>query len=102
MASISHSTLVRANHTFLVKGVYQKLFTHLVKHAYKEGLIKGEKVAIDSSFVQTFSKKEELGSEGYNGHKKAIGFKLHLLVDAETGFPIALIVGNGTAHDVTL
>jgi transposase len=102
MANVSHSTLVRANHTFLVKGVYQKLFVHLVKRGYKEGLIKGEKVALDSSFVQTFSKKEELGSEGYNGHKKAIGFKLHLLIDAETGFPIALVVGNGIAHDSTL
>jgi len=102
MASISHSTLVRANHTFLVKGVYQKLFVQLVKLAYKKGLIKGEKVAIDSSFVQTFSKKQEVGSEGYNGHKKAIGFKLHLLIDAETGFPIALIIGNGIAHDGTM
>ncbi|MGH2611637.1 MAG: transposase, partial [Rhabdochlamydiaceae bacterium] len=102
MAQVSHSTLVRANQFFLVKGVYQRLFVHLVKHAYKEGLIQGRKVALDSSFVQTFSKKEEVGSEGYNGHKKAIGFKLHLLLDAETGFPIALIVGNGTTHDGTL
>lgn len=102
LAGVSHPTLIRANRFFLEKGIYQKMFAHLVKRAYKQGLIKGEKVALDSSFVQTFSKKEEIGSEGYNGHKKAIGFKLHLLVDAETGFPVALIVGNGIAHDGTL
>lgn len=102
LAGVSHPTLIRANRFFLAQGIYQKIFTHLVKVAYKQGLIKGKKVALDSSFVQTFSKKEEVGSEGYNGHKKAIGFKLHLLIDAETGFPIALIIGNGIAHDGTL
>lgn len=102
MAGVSHSTLIRANTRFLVKGIYQKVFTHLVKDAYKQGLIVGEKVAMDSSFVQTFSKKQELGSEHFNAKKHAYGFKLHLLVDCETGFPIAQIVGNGIAHDSTL
>src|SRR5947207_3370574 len=102
MAGVSHSTLVRANTRFLVKGVYQKVFVHLVKAAYKEGLIKGEKVALDSSFVQTFSQKQELGSEHFNAHKKAYGFKLHLLLDCETGFPLSVIIGNGIAHDSTL
>src|SRR6266480_7891451 len=80
LAGVSHPTLIRANRFFLEKGMYQKMFVHMVKTAYKQGLIKGKKVALDSSFVQTFSKKEEVGSEGYNGHKKAIGFKLHLLI----------------------
>ncbi|MDE2026623.1 MAG: transposase [Patescibacteria group bacterium] len=102
LAGVSHPTLIRANNYFLEHNIYQKLFVHVVKSAYKHGLIKGEKVAMDSSFVQTFSKKEELGSEGINGFKKGYGFKLHLLVDAETGFPLALIVGNGIAHDGTL
>lgn len=102
MAGVSHPTLMRANKYFLEQGIYQKVFTHLVKKAYQQKLIKGEKVALDSSFVETFSKKEELGSEGYNGHKKGFGFKLHLLIDAETKFPVALIIGNGIAHDSTL
>ncbi len=102
MADISHPTLIRANNLFILKGVYQKVFVSLVKQAWKQGLIKGKYVALDSSFVQTFSKKEELGSEGFNGHKKAFGFKLHLLIDAETQIPIAVILGNGLAHDGTL
>ncbi len=99
IVGVSHSTLIRANDFFLVHGIYLKFFRYLVKMAYKNGLIYGEKVSLDSSFVQTFSKKREDGSGGWNGKKEAIGFKLHLLIDAQTSFPIALIVGNGTTHD---
>lgn len=102
MAGVSHPTLIRANQAFITKGIYQRLFVYLVKMAYRQGLIKGRFVAMDSSFVKTFSGKEELGSEGFNGHKKAYGFKLHLLIDAETSLPVALTVGNGLAHDSTL
>jgi hypothetical protein len=102
MAGMSHPTLIRANQLFITKGVYQTVFVSLVKLAWENGLIKGEKVALDSSFVKTFSHKQEIGSEGYNGHKKAYGFKLHLLIDAETSIPLALTVGNGLAADCTL
>jgi len=64
MGGVSHSTLVRANTYFLVRKVYEKFFLFLVKKAYKKGLIKGKFVAMDSFFVKTFSKKEEVGSEG--------------------------------------
>lgn len=102
MGGLSHSTLVRANDFFLKRRVYEKLFAHLVKTAYKKGLIKGKFVALDSSFVHTFSKRGELGSEGWNEFKEAYGFKLHLLIDAETKFPIALTITNGLASDNTL
>ena len=99
MAGISHTTLVRANTRFSKAGVYQKFLTSLIKQAYKERLIKGERVALDSSFVKTYSGKEEIGSGGWNGHKEAIGFKLHALIDAENGALIALIIGDGVTHD---
>ncbi len=102
MGGISHSTLVRTNTYFLVHHVYEKFFLFLVKKAYQKGLIKGRFVAMDSSFVHTFSGKQEEGSEGWNGFKEAYGFKLHLLIDCETKFPIALIVTNGLASDNTL
>lgn len=102
MGNISHSTLVRANTYFLVGHVYEKFFLFLVKKAYRKGLIKGKFVAMDSSFVSTFSGKQEVGSEGWNGFKESYGFKLHLLIDTETKFPIALIITNGIASDNTL
>jgi|SRR3989344_41329 len=102
MGNICHTTLVRANNFFLKKRVYEKVFSHLVKQALKRGLIKGKYVAMDSSFVHTFSKHGELGSEGWNDFKKAYGFKLHCLIDAETKFPIVLCITNGLASDNTL
>lgn len=102
MGGVSHSTLVRANTFFLERKIYERFFSHLVKKAYRKGLLPGKLVAMDSSFVKTFSKKEEFGSENWNEFKKAYGFKLHLLIDCQTKFPLALIIGNGTAHDSTL
>lgn len=102
MVGVSYPTLIRANNYVILKGVYQKVFVSLVKLAWKNGLIIGKYVAMDSSFVKTFPKREELGSEGFNGHKKEYGFKLHLLIDAESQLPIALIIGNGLTADCTL
>ena len=99
MAGVSHPTLIRANHKFARLNVYQKILITTVKNAYKEGLIKGQKVALDSSFVKTYSRREEIGSGGWNGHKESYGFKLHALIDAESGALIALITGNGLTHD---
>lgn len=102
MAGYSHSTLVRANARFVAHHIYERLVKRLVMVAYKQRLIQGKRVAIDSSFVRTFSKRREYGSGGWNGKKEAYGFKLHALVDVQTGLPIALIVGNGLTHDSQL
>jgi hypothetical protein len=102
MAGVSHPTLLRANDFFLKKRIYEKVMVSLVKQAYKQKLIRGKYVAMDSSFVHTFSKKGELGSEGWNDFKEGYGFKLHLLIDCETNFPLALCITNGNASDMTL
>lgn len=99
IAGISYQTLSRRNKQFQYKNIYQKFFLYLVKKAVSSGLIRGEKVAIDSSFVKTYSGKEETGSLGYNGHKKSYGFKLHALIDVATKFPIALVITNGLMYD---
>lgn len=102
MAGVSHPTLIRANNLFLRKHIYEKVIRDLVKKAHKEGLIKGIYVALDSSFVHTFSKRGELGSEGWNEFKQGYGFKLHLLIDTQTKFPLSLCITNGLAADNTL
>ncbi|MBI5613499.1 transposase [Candidatus Gottesmanbacteria bacterium] len=102
LSGISHQTFIRRNQDFLRHHVYQKFFHHLVKMAVNHGFIRGVKVALDSSFIHTYSSKRELGSDGWNGFKDAFGFKLHALIDAETRFPIALVITNGLAADCTL
>lgn len=95
LSGVPHSTFVRRNQQFYQKNVYQFFFKSLVKQALKAGLIKGKKVAMDGSFVKTYSGKEELGSLKWNGFKKAYGFKLHALIDVETKFPLALVITDG-------
>lgn len=99
LAKISHQTFIRRNQQFERRNIYQKFFQHLVKQAVTAGLINGEKVAMDSSFVETYSGKEEKGSFGFNGYKKAFGFKLHCLIDVKTKFPVAVIITNGLIND---
>lgn len=99
LSGISHQTLIRRNQQFLDRDVYQKLFVSLVKKALKIGLITGEKVAMDSTFVSTFSRHEERGSGGWNGYKEKFGFKAHVLIDAQTKFPVALIITDGVKSD---
>ncbi len=99
ISGISYPTLARRNQQFERRNIYQKFFLHLVQKAVSKSLIKGEKVAIDSSFVKTYSNKEEKGSMGYNGYKKSFGFKIHALVDVSTKFPIALVITNGLMND---
>lgn len=102
MAGVSHPTLIRANELFLKRRIYEKVFAHLISKAKRKGLIEGRFIALDSSFVHTFSKRGEVGSENWNEFKQAYGFKLHLLVDAVTQFPIAISLTNGVASDNTL
>ena len=97
MAGVSHPTLMRANQLFLEKRIYERVLRQLLAKAYKQHLIKGTFVAMDSSFVHTFSKHGEFGSEGWNEHKKGYGFKLHLLIDCDTKFPLSMCITNGLA-----
>lgn len=102
MAGVSHPTLIRANDLFLKKKIYEKVFNQLITRARRKTLVQGKYLALDSSFIHTFSRRGELGSENWNEFKKGYGFKLHLLVDAVTQFPVALCITNGVASDNTL
>jgi transposase len=98
---IDNSTFVKVRKNFQERGVYLKVFRYLVRKLVKLGQLKAEYVAIDGSFVQTYSKRAEIGS-AYWGKTKEHGFKLHALVDATTEIPVALVVTDGKAHDSKL
>ena len=56
---------------------------------------------MDSSFVKTYSKKQEYGS-AYSGYKEAHGYKLHSIIDYTTRLPLAQYVTHGAAADVKI
>jgi len=98
---IHNSTFVKARTIFVQKQVFLKFFRHLVKTLVARGLLTAEYVAIDGSFVETYSKRKEEGS-AYWGKTEAHGFKLHALVDAKSEVPIAIVITNGKVHDSQL
>jgi len=54
---------------------------------------------LDSSFVETYSRHDEEGSE-YSGYKEKNGFKLHGIIDYETRLPLLQAVTPGARADV--
>lgn len=98
---INYSTLAKARQTFAKKQVFLRFFRHLVRTLVKEGFLSAEYIAIDGSFVQTYSKRKEQGS-AYWGKTEAHGFKLHALVDAQSEVPIAIVITDGKVHDSQL
>lgn len=98
---IHHSTLVKVRKAFAKKDVFAKFFRHLVRELIVRGAVSCEYVAIDGSFVETYSKRCEEGS-AYWGKCQAHGFKLHALVDAASELPVALVITDGKVHDSQL
>lgn len=98
---IHNSTFVKARRIFAKKQVFLKFFRHLVRLLIVKGLLSAEYVAIDGSFVETYSKRKEEGS-AYWGKTEAYGFKLHALVDAQSEIPIAIVITDGKVHDSQL
>ena len=54
---------------------------------------------LDSSFVETYSRHNEQGSE-YSGFKEKNGFKLHSIIDYDTRLPLRQAVTPGARADV--
>lgn len=98
---IHNSTFVKARRIFAQKQVFLKFFRHLVKTLVTRGLLSAEYLAIDGSFVETYSKRKENGS-AYWGKTEAHGFKLHALVDAASELPVAIVITDGKVHDSQL
>ena len=96
-SGIDHSTFVkfrkRLTASFFLPRMFASLSHMLV--AERESL----RLILDSSFVETYSKHDEEGSE-YSGYKKANGFKLHSLIDFETRLPVLQIATGGARADV--
>lgn len=56
---------------------------------------------LDSSFVETYSGHNEMGS-GYSGYKEKNGFKLHQIIDHQTRALIVQDVSAGQVADISM
>ena len=103
--NIDHSTMCRdmgqIDERFL-----KKLFHHLVLKLHDKGIIKGKFLVVDATHIYAFcntrkdTKKHGVeGASWGNHHGSFYGYKIHILIDAESEMPISMILSTGKDHD---
>jgi Transposase DDE domain/Transposase domain (DUF772) len=108
----SVATLSRVFAELTNKGLAKRLFDDLVTGCKQEGIIDGSHIAIDSSAIHAYEKKEpkrkseRTGNANWGakfdtfGNKvKWFGYKLHLAVDTASELPMALLVTPAHVND---
>lgn len=102
---IDHTTLCRAfndiNEEFL-----KELFHRLVMKLYDNGIITGKFLVVDATHIYAYCntrKNTDLypveGAEWGKHQGNFYGYKVHILIDAESEMPLAMIVSSGEDHD---
>lgn len=96
-SGIDYSTFIkfrkRLIETVWFARIFKTLTSTIAKNADSLFLL------LDSSFIQTYSKRDERGS-AYSGYKEKNGFKLHQIIDYHTRAPLLQCVTSGARADV--
>lgn len=74
LSGFHHSTFVKARKRFQEQDIYEKFFIRLVRLAIRKGVISCKKIAMDSSFVNTYSRKKEEGVAWWKKYEKQKGY----------------------------
>ena len=97
MTNIDYSTFIKFKKRLKEKFLLKNIFT--VLSAYVATNLDSITALIDSTFVQTYSKRDEDGSE-YFGYKEKNGFKLHQMIDYKTRLPLFQFATAGARADI--
>jgi len=74
----------------------------------KKGRIKGETLALDSTFIKAYSRRNMDNRTGYSDPEsrvgravkaKGLGYRLHLAVDAKSELPVAMILASANENE---
>jgi transposase len=87
----------------------QRIMNKLLKELLREGVINGETVVLDATFVKAYSRRDPHENSrgksdpearvGRNGKTFELGYKLHVAVDAKSELPIAIIVASANDNE---
>lgn len=99
ITGIDHSTFVKFRKRLLTTHWFRSVFQVLASAIGAN--LPSITAVIDSSFVETYSRHDERGSE-YNGYKEKNGFKIHQIIDWKTRLPIMQTATPGARSDVIL
>jgi hypothetical protein len=85
-----------------------KIVDHTVKVLVKSGRIKGQAIALDSTFIKAYSRRNIDNRTGYSDPEsrigravkaKDLGYRLHLAVDVKSELPLAMIVVSANENE---
>jgi transposase len=87
----------------------QRIMNKLLKELLNCGLISGETVVLDATFVKAYSRRDSHDDSrgksdpearvGRNGKTFDLGYKLHFAVDAKSELPLALIAASANENE---
>ena len=87
----------------------QRIMNKLLKELFKGGLISGETVVLDATFVKAYSRRDPHENSrgksdpeakvGRNGKTYELGYKLHIATDAKSELPIAVIAASANENE---
>lgn len=98
MTDIDYTTFIKFRQRLINKLWFPTVFKKLVDNIVAN--IQDITLIIDSSFVETYSGKDEMGSE-YFGYKQKNGFKVHQAIDFKTRLPLLQMCTPGARADIT-
>jgi len=85
-----------------------RIVDHAVKELVTKGRIKGETLALDSTFIKAYSRRNLDNRTGYSDPEsrvgraikaKDLGYRLHLAVDAKSELPVAIVVASANENE---
>ena len=97
MTNVDYSTFIKFRQRLLLKRWFSRVFK-IVTLSIGQSLDSITAI-VDSSFVESYSKHSEQGSE-YSGYKQKNGFKLHQIIDFKTRLPLVQVTSGGAKHDI--
>jgi hypothetical protein len=102
---MDHSTFCR-DMGKIDEGYLKRLFHHLVMKLHDKGVITGKFLVVDATHIYAFCNTrkdtDRYGVEGASWgehHGRFYGYKIHILIDAESELPVAMIFSTGKDHD---
>lgn len=95
----SNSTLSRVRNRINLSEV----FYHLVKKTKELGLSRGFILSVDSTQFKTYLTGDKQAKIGYCAAKEEFifGYKAHIVTDAESELPVAVVITPANEHDST-
>jgi len=103
--AIDHTTLWRAFHD-VSEDFLKDMFHRLVIKLHDEGIITGKFLVVDATHIYAFrdnrkdtNKYPVEGASWGNHHGSFFGYKVHILIDAESEMPIGMLASTGKDND---